>query len=984
MNDDMTIIPFALEDLINRVDLESILSNFSSVTGLSSGVVRMHPKYEKLVDFTDTDFERHLMTINPEQDRLTKVTNNSKFCQLIRNSQKGNLRCWCSDLKYSTEAFEAGHPILYRCHVGLVDVVAPIRIGSWHVANVYFGQIQCDFDEAELNNYFSKYITRLRPLESILKRNINETKFKKIKRDLSLNNSLTYHHFSKLIAQLPYNHKGNISEVLSAITLLEHIADLISQRASSQAIMQVMRDIDKETGITLDINNGLQIFLRNAKRLIRFECSSIWLLEQPEGSMKLSSVDCPYGFTLHNNCAISATLIEKVTKTKKTFFSDSSQDVDCLLAHCNLHARCAVPLLVGDRLIGVWTIGSEQKRTLNLDTGILLETLAAHAALFAKSVRDRNNIVEIMSKYEKDDLLQIVVEKVPEMIYGKGCSIFLKEEQGDRAYLAASKGLPKELVGKAYYEPGEGLTGWVLKNGKILNIRIHRDRETREKTIKSIAPDLSWKSKFREYATDSTDVAERPFLAAPLKTKDGRILGVIRISIRTEEGDFSIEDEILLSACADQIVAALERMRITTDLKHRIEQLKLLSDISAELLKEGNLNTILNKIAEKASEVLQCKGITIWLRDEEKTRIILRAAFGPHKKYIGDHNYKIGEGLTGGVAQTGNPVWVKQACTQPKWKGKYNQIFGEDPPGKIPLIILPLVVEDDTIGVVKFTRRTIFEIPFDKLPEFTENEYNLAWVLSRQISFVINNANMLENLKEQIKQLETAQEKIVKERENAWKEFSAITAHRIGTEVADLGGALYWLKQLSAAEKEKFALYMKRIDEALTRMKMYVSAVTEFAKPPALIFESINVNELLSALTHESNLESIEFVLDLDDNIPNILGDKENLIYAFKELCHNAQKALVNHGTITIKTDLDRLSNQISIHFIDNGSGISPKYKDKIFEIGFRRRSGGTGLGLAIVKRYIELHKGTIEEIGEESKGAHFFIQLPLNPQTRI
>ena len=987
---------FQLEDMIDQDDLISIITSFSTVTGLGSGVVKMRPEYENVGELGAQIIENKFKSIDFEKDRLTPVAGNAKFCEFIRKSKKGNIRCWWSDLKYCNEAFQKGHPVLYRCHCGLIDIVAPIRLGSWHVANVYVGQILCDLSDAELKEYFPNYLTDYSPLMKKLEPNITENEFDRISKELDLKEAdekISHRKFKRIISELPLKNKAGIEEIVSSIKLLRHIADLISRRATTQAIMKVLQNIDQETGITLDIKRGLSIFLENARKLIRFSCSSLWLYDQDKEMDNLSLIvaDLPSENKKLDNHIIGDSkneLLTEVIKTRKhLFFSNLSEMKDHSIISGfqtgveNVQSMGAVPMLIGDRLIGIWAVGSELENAFNHEVINLLETFASHAALFIKSVRDRVNIIDIMSQTDKDTLLDAVVEKVPEMVNGKGCSIFLKNKTSDRAYLAKSKGLPENLVDKIYYLPGEGLTGWVLKHGEVLNISIHEDRATREKSVKSISSDLSWKSKYREFEDDESGVAERPFLAAPLKTKDGSILGVIRISMRTEGGNFTTEDEALLTACAEQIVAALERPRIISDLTHRIRELRLLSDISAEISQMQDLRALLNKISEKAATILHCGGITIWLLNQDKKKVELFAGYGPHIKYIGRHNYLLGEGLTGSVAQTGQDIWVSQAQGQPGWKGKYNTLVSKSYSGRTPLIIIPLEIKNEIIGVIKFTRVAGVPEKDVKFIRFSVEEYNLAWILSRQISFVIKNTQMLEDLKNQIAKLEAAQMEVVQERQKAWKEFSAITAHRMGTEVADLSGAIYFLDQTIPKIKKNSDMieYLNRMNRTLERMKKNVYEFTVFAKPPIMKIEEIQINTIFINIENAKKSDTFSFVFDLDFSLPRIFGDKENLAYAFRELCHNAEKSILPGGEIVIKTKAKKLNKNIRIDIIDNGQGIALKDKKRIFDIGFRKRSGGTGLGLAIVKRYIEEHNGTIKEIGKMGEGAHFVIELPIN-----
>ena len=71
----------------------------------------------------------------------------------------------------------------------------------------------------------------------------------------------------------------------------------------------------------------------------------------------------------------------------------------------------------------------------------------------------------------------------------------------------------------------------------------------------------------------------------------------------------------------------------------------------------------------------------------------------------------------------------------------------------------------------------------------------------------------------------------------------------------------------------------------------------------------------------------------------------------------------------------------VTIEVSDNGAGIPDDIKSKIFDPGFSTRPMGTGLGLSIVKRDIELHGGSIVEIGKA--GADFLIVLPISDKAQ-
>jgi two-component system nitrogen regulation sensor histidine kinase NtrY len=68
----------------------------------------------------------------------------------------------------------------------------------------------------------------------------------------------------------------------------------------------------------------------------------------------------------------------------------------------------------------------------------------------------------------------------------------------------------------------------------------------------------------------------------------------------------------------------------------------------------------------------------------------------------------------------------------------------------------------------------------------------------------------------------------------------------------------------------------------------------------------------------------------------------------------------------------------VSIEVADNGPGIDPKYRDRLFEPYFTRKPGGTGLGLTIVSTIVADHNGFIRVKNDPTGGARFIIELPV------
>jgi signal transduction histidine kinase len=93
-------------------------------------------------------------------------------------------------------------------------------------------------------------------------------------------------------------------------------------------------------------------------------------------------------------------------------------------------------------------------------------------------------------------------------------------------------------------------------------------------------------------------------------------------------------------------------------------------------------------------------------------------------------------------------------------------------------------------------------------------------------------------------------------------------------------------------------------------------------------------------------------------------------------LLQNAREALGNQGLVTIAAETGR-DQSVVISVADDGPGIAPERREKVFEAYFTTKEKGTGLGLAIVKHNAELYGGTVHLESELGKGARFIVTFP-------
>jgi two-component system nitrogen regulation sensor histidine kinase GlnL len=155
----------------------------------------------------------------------------------------------------------------------------------------------------------------------------------------------------------------------------------------------------------------------------------------------------------------------------------------------------------------------------------------------------------------------------------------------------------------------------------------------------------------------------------------------------------------------------------------------------------------------------------------------------------------------------------------------------------------------------------------------------------------------------------------------------------------------------------------------------------------------INIHEVLErvrALILAEFPRGLQIVRDYDTSLPEFRGDREQLIQAVLNIAHNAAQALTEQVAdgkarivlhtrcarqVTIGRQRFRLA--LELHIEDNGPGVPPELRDRIFFPLVSGREGGSGLGLTLAQDYIQQHQGVIEV--ESAPGCTLFkILLPL------
>jgi signal transduction histidine kinase len=175
-------------------------------------------------------------------------------------------------------------------------------------------------------------------------------------------------------------------------------------------------------------------------------------------------------------------------------------------------------------------------------------------------------------------------------------------------------------------------------------------------------------------------------------------------------------------------------------------------------------------------------------------------------------------------------------------------------------------------------------------------------------------------------------------------------------------------------------VYLAALQGEIRRLSTLVNNFLSYARPHQPRFESKDLNAILRdlAVFLRPEFESRRLALreDLSAYLPPVDLDEALIRQAVMNVLINATQVLKEGGTVTVTSRVGPQGEAI-VSVEDDGPGIAPADRERIFEVFFSSRGGGTGLGLPIAARIMQAHGGSIAVESEVGKGARFILTLP-------
>lgn len=237
--------------------------------------------------------------------------------------------------------------------------------------------------------------------------------------------------------------------------------------------------------------------------------------------------------------------------------------------------------------------------------------------------------------------------------------------------------------------------------------------------------------------------------------------------------------------------------------------------------------------------------------------------------------------------------------------------------------------------------------------------------------------------------IETAQLAARAERLAAMGQLAAQITHEVRNPLSSIGLNAEMLEEElagSASSATDARELLTKIQKEVDRLTEITEEYLQFARLPSPKLEPEDMGEVVGGVfdlvRQECTASNIEAKLEVEDDLPTVMLDENQIRRAVLNVVRNAMEAIIARGdggqlAGAIRTVTDESTERVELSITDNGPGIPAEAIKQVFEPFYSTKEKGTGLGLAITQQIVSEHSGRLTVDSEPEKGTTFIITLP-------
>jgi signal transduction histidine kinase/ActR/RegA family two-component response regulator len=559
-------------------------------------------------------------------------------------------------------------------------------------------------------------------------------------------------------------------------------------------------------------------------------------------------------------------------------------------------------------------------------------------------------------------VLATVAESAQRLCRCQGVQIYLLH--GDEFELAATVGLSPELEHYVAQHPlrrdRDSIAGRVALDRRVHQVTdVLTDPEYRRRDVQELA-------------------GYRTLISAPLIIDD-EVVGAISLW-RTKVEPFDEPTTTMLRAFAAQAAAAVRNVHLVRALEARrlelgrkVEQLQALSEVGEIVSSTLVLDDVLFKIILNAVRFAECDGGSIMEYVEAERCFLARTTYPASPDLLAGLRrlrIELDETLVGMAAREGRPIGIPDIALVER--DVHLQLLFED--GWRSVLAVPVLRGGQIIGAMVVRRKTPGEFT-DEVKEFMET-------FAGQSALAVFNARVFRELERKTAELQVASQHK--------SDFLASMSHELRTPLnAIIGFSQVLLERMFGELNERQDEYLRDILNSGKHLLELLNEILDLSKVEAGRMElEVSVFSLRGTIEHaialvreRAALHSIAVTLEMDPSLDLIETDELRFKQVMLNLLSNAVKFTHNGGRVAVRAV--RTGQRLAVTVTDNGIGIRPEDRERIFE-SFQQgqrgpsREEGTGLGLTLCRRIVTLMGGTMSLQTEVGVGSTFSFTVPL------
>jgi signal transduction histidine kinase len=478
----------------------------------------------------------------------------------------------------------------------------------------------------------------------------------------------------------------------------------------------------------------------------------------------------------------------------------------------------------------------------------------------------------------------------------------------------------------------------------------------------------------------------RSGLIVPLKYHR-QTIGLLELeSVRPDA--FSPYDEHLMVVIANHVAGLIEYGRLREEAEARARNLGLIHEVVQQVIVLKDKKDVAQITADLLSQYFAYELAVVMLAGENTESSVF--GFGGSQGQVVQNKLKLDEfmtrgGITSHVFLTGESVLVNDTLLDKRYKVVPGWDAGSE-------MCVALKDGDRVLGFI--------DVESSLRNAFSNNDLLAIESLAGVLATVVTSANQYERLQETIRQLRASQvesrKRLAAQQEAESKlvqaaklaavgEMAAGIAHELNNPLTTVAGFTELVLDEMAADAPHRADIEMVLHEAL-RARGVVRRLLDFARQGERTRARSDINQIvddvLALTTHFIHTNGVQLETMLQEDLPWVSVDSNQMKQVFLNLVHNALQAMPTGGSLQIKTETRSKDNRdwVAAAIKDTGIGIDPKDIDRIFEPFFTTKGnrGGTGLGLSVTYGIVTDHGGTIEVESRPGDGSCFTVWLPI------